>query len=99
MSIPVLPHHDVCSHFYTSLNSHQTRFCDACSTVLEDLSIRSNLALAQKKIINEMNNDENTDDFEREYTMLSAQVVSLIKKTPATSSFYQMATYLLGMLS
>jgi hypothetical protein len=45
------------------------------SSTLEELSVRSNLALAQKMLLNEM--EENGDDtnLEKEYLILSAQVV------------------------
>jgi hypothetical protein len=44
------------------------------STVLEELSVRSNLALNQKKLLNEAEGGD-TAHFEQEYLALSAQVV------------------------
>jgi len=43
---------------------------------LEELSVRANLALTQKKIVYDMGLGNGEDDFEREYLTLSAQVVS-----------------------
>lgn len=50
-----------------------------CSTAFEELSVRSNIALAQKKIVNDLSIDSDNagtaEDFEREYLTMSAQVV------------------------
>jgi hypothetical protein len=49
-----------------------THFFFDTSTILEELSVRSNLALAQKKVMNDLEDE----DFELEYVGLCAQVVS-----------------------
>jgi hypothetical protein len=49
-----------------------------CSNALEELSVRAGIALVQKKVMHDIMSEGNDDDeFDREYTALSAQVVSL----------------------
>jgi hypothetical protein len=49
-----------------------------CSNALEELSVRAGIALVQKKVMHDIISEGDVDDdFDREYTALSAQVVSL----------------------
>jgi hypothetical protein len=66
---------DTCIYYYIP-SSNQPTPLDFCSTALEELSVRCNIALTQKKIVNDMDNNDDTEEFEREYLTLCAQVVS-----------------------
>ena len=46
------------------------------STILEEVSVRSNIALRQKKFLQDFGVNDNDNDLEREYMAFSAQVVS-----------------------
>jgi hypothetical protein len=60
---------------YSALTLHPT-----FSTAMEELSVRSNLALTQKKLVNDMCGGVETEDFDRDYLTLCAQVVSQLCK-------------------
>ena len=60
------------------------------SSVLEELSVRSNLALQQKKFVNDMGM-EDSEDFEQEYLTLCAQLVSQIFSPPHFSKLISFA--------
>jgi hypothetical protein len=51
-------------------------FVPIYSAVLEELSVRSNMALAQKKVVHSLvGAADPEEDFEQKYTTLCAQVV------------------------
>jgi hypothetical protein len=63
----------LCFHYF----SHQSALI-YCSNALEELSVRAGIALVQKKVMHDIISEGEIDDeFDREYTALSAQVVSL----------------------
>jgi hypothetical protein len=45
---------------------------------MEELSIRANIALSQKRVIQEIKMGGDDDDFQQNYHALSAQVVSTL---------------------
>lgn len=58
------------------------------SSTLEELSVRSNLALAQKKLLVDMEESGDHVDLDKEYLTLSAQVVSDAEETSGRTSDY-----------
>lgn len=65
---------------FTQVNHQPLLFSSHGSNALEELSVRASIALGQKKVQELLTNDGAEDeDFEREYTALSAQVVSHAK--------------------
>ena len=46
----------------------------SCSSALEELNVRSNLALSQKRFVNELEGD--AEELEQEFLKMTAQVVS-----------------------
>ena len=79
---------DFCACFYVyNIDFPLTKYCISyinrylCffknRTVLEELSVRADIALSQKKVIQEITSNPDDEDFQRDYHALSAQVVSI----------------------